>query len=861
MAPLAAVLACFCPLNLAGAPRSDGSPEPARRRVVLSEEWLVRQLETNKPDIGALAAESASKDGAWLPATMPAQVHDVLLAHDLIPDPHVGENASVSAWVGEKTWAYVCRFPSPKSVPGPAFLRFMGVDTLAEAWLNGAPLGRFENMFREYSVEVKDRLLPASQTNLLVLVFSPPLEYRRAAALPGDDPKAAPHKSLRKCHSDFSSYLGARPHAVKVGVYRDVVLDLPDQSWITDLWVRPNLARDFKSATLHVRTATASADATLRWTLRGPFGREVSHGRLTASGGGGEFAIPVEDPKLWWPRTHGPQHLYELEVVLDADGRVLDRRRTTVGIREVTPVLRDRLTGENRFRFDVNGQPVFFRGANWVPLEGATHVWDEKRARRLLDLAEHGNMNMLRIWGEGVLPPASFYEECDRRGLCLWQDFMFGFYDHAEGDTEFLENCRAEIGGTIRRLRNHPSVLLWCGGNEQYLRGSSIRVPEPKREIFERMMPALCKRLDPSRLFHTSSPHGGANGNWPLEGDWHDYTTINSTPEASVPLFGSEVLRVSTPSITSMRRFLSEEELWPEGFDPAVRTPGQPAWPPAWAYHSTGLATWDRVGPLHDYCDPASPEDLIRVIGTAHGEYLRDRVERARRGIPDGSPSQGAGAVNRRCWGNLVWRLNDSWPVIYGSVVDYYLEPKIAHYFLRRAYEPVLVSFEKTPDRLHVWVINDSPQPVSGTLRAKRLDFDGKALGKLETAVSVKPGEAKRCLDTTPLGEINLRSQFLHASFAGHEATCLLIGERYLHLPNARLVVRRAGGSIELETDAFARQATLEFEGVTGAVFEDNFFDLIPGQKRTVQVVNAAGGQKLTVRALNAEPIALEWKP
>jgi beta-mannosidase len=115
-----------------------------------------------------------------------------------------------------------------------------------------------------------------------------------------------------------------------------------------------------------------------------------------------------------------------------------------------------------------------------------------------------------------------------------------------------------------------------------------------------------------------------------------------------------------------------------------------PAWPPAWTYHSTGITTWDRIGAIQEYCDPASAEELIRVIGMAHGEYLRDRVERERRSMPDGAPDG-----NRRCWGNIVWRLNDSWPMIYSSVIDYYLEPKIAYYFLRRAYEPVLVACQR----------------------------------------------------------------------------------------------------------------------------------------------------------------------
>lgn len=865
MSPQIALLVVLVAVVLIGGrreARAANVSEAARRQVILSDGWLVKQLDTGKPDVEALTRESASRDKTWLTARMPAQVHDVLLAHGLIPDPHVGTNATASAWVGERDWAYLCRFRTPANIAGPAFLRFEGLDTLADAWLNGVSLGHFENMFREYAVEVKDHLVLTDQTNVLVIVFSSPLRYQQAARLPPGVPAAAPHQSLRKAHSDFSSYLGARPHAVKMGVYRDVVLDLPEQAWIDDVWALPTLSRNHRSASVQVRVTTKGGPAAVRWALIDPTGQEVRRGESHSSAAEAGFSIAVAEPKLWWPRMSGPQNLYALDVSLMDGERVLDRQRTQFGLREVKPVLKDPTTGEQRFRFDLNGQPIFLRGGNWVPLEGATHVWQPERARQLLDLAEHGNMNMLRIWGEGALPPRSFYEECDRRGICLWQDFMFGYFDHAKGDTLFLDNCSAEIEGTIRRLRNHPSLLLWCGGNEQYLWTPTATVSDAKREIFERLMPEACRRLDPTRLFHISSPYGGSpTGNWPLEGDWHDYTTINFAPEASVPLFGSEVLRASVPSLTSMKRFMSEDELWPKGFDPAIRKPGQPAWPPAWSYHSTGIATWDRVGPVHEYCDPSTAGELIRVLGTAHGEYLRDRVERARRGVPDGGSMGSPGVVNRRCWGNLVWRLNDSWPMIYGSTVDYYLEPKIAHYFLRRAYEPVLVSFERTPDRINVWVINDSPQPVSGMLVVQRLDFAGKILGKLQAEVSVKPGEAMRCLNTTELGEISLRSQFLHAAFAGQESTSLLIGERYLHLPSARLSASLAGGCVEIGTDAFARQVTLEFTGVTGAVFEDNFFDLIPGQKRTIAVRNAAGGSALTVRALNSEPIHLVWKP
>jgi len=851
-------LAALALVLLAAETRSEETIVRTQRALV--DGWCVKPLETDKPDVAALMREAASPDKSWLSVRMPAQVHDVLFQHGLIPDPRVGKNAAQSAWVGEKDWAYVCKFASPegkahsqdvRATSGPVFLRFGGLDTLAAAYLNGQPIGRFDNMYREYAVSVRDQLAPPGQDNVLLIIFSSPLRFIKQVK-PGEAGKGMPmFKYLRKCHSDFGSYLGARPHSVKVGIFRDVVLDAPGPSWIEDVWVRTELARNLKRATVRVRVEVSGAEASLDWSLADPSGTEVSHGTKPARADGLAFEIAVKNPQLWWPRTHGAPNLYHLAVRLQRDGRTFDRRTVTFGIRDVKPVLADPATGEKRFRFDVNGRPIFMRGADWAPLEGMSHCWNRDRATRLLDLVEHGRMNVIRVWGEGNIPPQEFYDECDRRGIFIWQDFMFGYGMHPAGNAAFLENCRLEIEGMIRNLRNHPCLLLWVGGNENHMgvdfAGGKLAGGHP---IFDRIMPEAVARLDGTRLFHPSSPYGGRAPNWPLEGDWHDYTTLTFSPEASVPCYASEVGRVSAPSLSSMRRFMSDEELWPKGYDAAVRAPGRPAWPPMWQYRSVD-GSWDKVGAVEQYCDPASAEDLIRTLGTAHGEYLRQRVERERRGVPDGAPDG-----HRRCWGNMVWRLNDSWPILYWSVIDYYLEPKIPYYFLRRSYDPVLVCFERAADKICVWVVNDSSGTVAGTLKVKRMRFNGTVRGEMEAHIEVKAGEARRCLDLTDFGPISLREEFLQASFAGREATQLLSGERYLHLPRARLAARIAGGGkIEIATDVFARQVVLESEGAGGAVFEDNFFDMAPGETRTLAVLDAAGGKRIGIKALNADAV------
>jgi hypothetical protein len=302
-----------------------------------------------------------------------------------------------------------------------------------------------------------------------------------------------------------------------------------------------------------------------------------------------------------------------------------------------------------------------------------------------------------------------------------------------------------------------------------------------------------------------------------------------------------------------MRRFLKPEELWPAGWSTAVRKPGEPAWPPAWTYHSTGIATWDRVGAIERNVDADSAEGLIRNLGTAHGEYLQERVERQRRGVPDGSP-----AGPRRNWGNTVWRFNDPWPEIYSSVVDYYLEPKIAYYYMRRSYDPVLVSFERTADWIAVWVTNDSPERVSGRLTVRHRKFDGAAIGEMSAEASLEPAESRRVMTLTDLGILSLRDEFLQAAFNGREATLLLAPERYLHLPKANLKARITADGIEVTAGALARQVVLGIEGAVGAAFEDNYFDLAPGGTRTVRILNRGGGRRVSVAALNADTI---WLP
>jgi len=827
----------------------------SRFSTELKENWVVSE---NKPGINAedfIPANLQNPGNDWFSATMPKQIQDILFEKGLIPDPHIGKNPTKCTWVFEKDWIYATRFPSPKN-NGPVFLCFDGIDTRADIFLNGKQVGECFNMFRRYRFQINSFLRNDGSPNLLSVIVYSPAKFMRDVIAPEGSEAITRHKYLRKTGSDFSGYMGARPHFIKMGIFKKVYLDIPGANYLGDVSVRTSLSNNYSKAQIVVRPdIQGDGKSKISYSLFSSSGKLITKEVIDQCD---SFAIKVENPELWQPYTHGKPLLYKLSVSLINKNKEIDKKDFSVGIREVQLILKDETTGEERFAFKINGQMIFMRGACWAPLEGMTHVWDNQRAGKLLDIFQAGNMNFMRIWGEGSLPDDWFYDECDRRGILVWQEFMTGngmqFPMNYKG---FTENIRAEITDNILRFRNHPSVIIWCGGNEHYL-GQKVVVENTKepvgRELFEEIMPQLVKKYDPDRIFHPSSPWGGENwpnGNSPHEGDWHDYATIRFMPLATVPLFTTEVCMVSPYSVNSMRNFMSEEELWPKGFIYKIDKPGKVAWPEAWEYHTTGNG-WQKTGRIQDYLDIQNAEDLCRVFGTAHGEYLKERYERQRRGVVDGQPDG-----NRRSWGAAIWRFNDTWPMIYMSVVDYYLEPKIPFYFLKRACEPILVSFEQTPERICAWVVSDSPTAVNDSLIVELRSFNGKLNKRVTQKVELKAGESKRVIDLTQFGEIQKRSEYLTGRIGNQTVSQLLWTEKFLLLPDAAIHIEKTTNGILLKSDIFVKEVALAIPNTSGAVFDDNYFNLLPGVAKYVKIIDSAGGTSIKAKGVNSTEVEI----
>ncbi len=669
-----------------------------RHQIDLNKNWNVTSMmaDDHQP---ASAINPNVETRKWYRGDMPKQVQEFILEAGELPDPAVQDNAEKWVKVFQKDWIYVKEFESP-DFAGNINLCFDGLDTEADVFLNGNYLTYCNNMHRRWSIPVRGKLKPPGETNRLILRFYPPQKVIDTFVSQYPEADVVPHKYIRKTESDFKSYMGARPHFMKAGIFDDVYLDVLPEAFFGDIQIQPVLNADFSSAKINIDADIQQLKKqTVEYQIFSPEKKLIKQGKASS----GRFTINIDRPELWYPMNYGRQPLYTVRLELKDRNILLDEADIDFGIRDVQILKEDPQTGDPLFCIQVNGQKIFMNGACWAPLNGFTHVWNERKADTLLQLMKLGHMNFMRVWGEGSVPGKSLFDFCDRNGIMVMMDFMTSSpIQYPVFDPGFRQNIILETEDVIKRLRNHPGIAFWDGGNEHYLNNKSNLGDNTQpvgREIFQHIMPDIVARLDPQRYFHPSSPWGGDdwfNGNDPLAGDFHDYSTIRFQPLSTVPLFTTEVCMVSPYAAHNMRKFMSDEELWPKNFEFVVDIPGKKAWPPGWEHHSIGSA-WAKTGRFQDYCDIQNVDDACRVFGMAHGQYIKERYERQRRGVPDGFPDR-----SRRSWGASVWRLNDTWPMIYMSVVDYYLEPKIPYYFLKRACEPLLISFEQTDDRICV---------------------------------------------------------------------------------------------------------------------------------------------------------------
>ena len=817
---------------------------PAHESYYLTAGWRFRQARLNN----------------WHPATVPGTVHTDLMAIGQIADPFFGLNERGVQWVDKEDWVYETTFTVTDAKQRRAHreLTFYGLDTYADVYLNDSLILQADNMFRTWQADVT-ALTRLGENRLRVYLHSPikidmpkweahPYEY------PGDNDQSQNGGLMDRQLVPFARKAGYHygwdwgPRLVTSGIWRPVVFTSWDDLIVRDIWVEQQEVTRQRARIRHHVTLEADRDLTTTITVTDSVShRRLAHQIVNLHAGTNEVTLDytINKPRLWWCNGLGEPYLYTLLTKVGSPAS--NESATRVGLRSIQ--LHSEPDADGRaFYFTLNGERVFMKGANYIPCDNfLTRVTDSVYRQTIAD-AVAVNMNMLRIWGGGTYEDERFYRLCDEQGILIWHGFLFacGLYPSSGA---YLENVRQEAIDNVRRLRNHPCIALWCGNNEcqdawfnwgwkrRFERKDPAlaeRLWQEFKDLYFKTLPDVVAEYAPQTAYRPSSPFADYDsGSKPHLGDyhywevWHGKKPISEYNKVRARFF-SEYGMQSFPELNSVRRFAPD--------------------PSDWDIHSDVMMSHQRGG-AHansliesyletEYGKPSGFDTLLYVGQLMQGDAMKTAVEAHRRD-------------KGYCWGTLLWQVNDCWPVASWSTRDYYGRWKAAHYLMRPAMADILVSPIETDGQLHVFIVNDRLTPVSGRLTVQVWTAD-----RLCHAVTLHiKAPANSSTDAWHLSTeqllaaagISRNEAIIHAEFtpdskpkpgtsaqATYANNYILVYPKDLQLQSARINVRVEGDCVKVTANRFVRAVFLSLDDDPDHHFADNYFDLLPGQERTI---------------------------
>ena len=664
---------------------------------------------------------------------VPSVVQQSLYDNGLIPHPYLGMVENQLLWISDHPWDYTLHFDAGKELfeKENVELCFEGLDTYAEVSLNGYELFSADNQFREWKADAKPFL--KEKDNLLEVHF---IRYdsTQLALYEQHQPKL-PEKYAVSRKAPYQHGWDWAPRYKNVGIWKPVKLMGWNEAWLEDAYIVTRTANEKKAELmLHLDYESEREEDVEVIIEVGPStGSGTSaitnqeRRTLSLSKGRQHTVLPftIDNPQLWWPNEMGEQPLYDFEVVLKKDNRVLDSKKFKSGIRTFEMVDEPDSIGR-AFYFKVNGVPMYAKGANYVPEEMIETWINVDNTLKLLQMAKDAHFNMLRVWGGGIYPSDDFFNICDSLGILVWQDFMYAGTMYPYDET-FLENARIEAEEQVRRLASHPSLALWCGGNEisegyynwgwQQSLGWSEEDDKTIKagydRLFEDILPQAVADFDGTRPYWPSSPSKGWGRPESLtEGDVHYWGVWwGELPyevyREKVGRFNSEYGYQSYPDYQTLLKIAQGEEL---SKDAEVIAAHQK--------HARGTRQIDDfIKRYYPNVQPKDFEEYVHLSQLSQAYGMEIAIEAHRTAKPYNM-------------GSLYWQLNDAWPVTSWSSIDYYGNPKVFHERLKTLYAPVLLSLDKKD--YGVFVTSDLMRSIDGTLTIKVCNLEDLKLDELE---------------------------------------------------------------------------------------------------------------------------------
>ncbi len=789
----------------------------------------------------------------WLEASVPGCVHTDLLANELIPDPFYRDNELKLGWIDKVPFEYKTKFKVDKSVLNHdnIELYFKGLDTYADVYVNGKLVLSADNMFREWKIDVK-KFLEVGKNELRIYFHSP---FHRGLMEMEKHTNKLPY-DLSPLYSFAnqpitSTYTRKAPYQygwdwgpvlTTSGIWRGVYLKAWNQARINNLRiVQKKLSADkaLLSAVFEIESmSTEDCFIGLSYEMGG-ISKKVQGIKTNLKKGLNlvslDFEIP--EPKLWWPNGMGEHPVYDFVGQLNIKNEKTDKIKVKSGLRTAKVICTPDKKGKS-FYFEINGIPIFAKGANYIPCDIFPSRVSEEHYREVIQAAVDANMNMLRVWGGGIYEEDIFYDLCDENGIMVWQDFMFACHSYP-GYKEFLESVKNEAIDNVKRLRNHPCIVIWCGNNEidiiferRVREKIEKRSPEIRKktlktydDLFYKVLPDVCKKYDETRFYWHSSPCGGwkkhetANsGDVHYWGVWHEDHPFEKFNENRARFF-SEWGFQSYPEFKIVKEFTR-----PSDWDilSHVMKSHQKS-----SYGNEKIDTYLKMY----YNTPKDFRSYLYVTQVMQAEAGKLAIETHRRNRPF-------------TMGTLYWQLNDCWPVASWASLDYKNRWKAFHYYAKKAYSDVLAVVSNFEGCFKVQVVSDLSESFQAELEMKIMNFTGKELWKNSLPVNMEANTCKTFFEEksdTFLKEIDKKNTAFIVRLVQDKRILsknifYLVRFKDLNLskPKIRKKITFTSNShrIELSTDRFVKSLYLSLD--EDVFFSDNFFDLLPGEKKIV---------------------------
>jgi beta-mannosidase len=847
---------------------------------------------------------------------VPTDVHVDLLRSGRIRDPFVDLNELAVRWVGECSWTYTKRFETPKSTSlspgseaGTIDLVFKGLDTFATVYLNGRLILESENMFVEHRVKV-DQVLHSGTTgqlNTLTIVFDSARHRGLETVAAHPDHRFIVHQTevsrgpVRKAQYHWGWDWG--PILMTCGPWKPVLLD-QYSARIRHTSVHYALSADLSRVEL-VISVYAVGELALSAEVELALGDEPAKRMLLDCFEEDQREIgqrifrgkmDIDGPQLWWPYLYGPQALYDLHIRLMTSDKktTLASQHKKIGFRRAELVQETDTLGQS-FYFRINNIDVFAAGSCWIPGDSFLSRMTKERYLDWIKLVREGNQSMIRVWGGGIYESDSFYDACDELGVLVWQDFAFACANYPAFPA-FLSSVETEARQNIRRLHHHPSLVIWAGNNEDYQIAeryglqydfdgdkdpqSWLRTDFPARYLYEHLLPLVTEQESPGTIYHSGSPWGNGKSTTlkvdPTVGDVHQWNVWHGEmkPLQNLPAMGgrfvSEFGMEAYPHVETLKACVSE---------PTQRYPGSMPMD----FHNKAVGHERRLVSYvsENFRLREDLGDFAHLTQVLQADAMSWAYKSWRRDWGQQTPA-------RKCGGVLVWQLNDCWPTISWSVVDYFSVKKPAFYAIRRALQPLAIGVAREfhdwttrpadklwqrdtghvdptkalgDVRFSVWVVSSVTTELRGVAQVR---FVSIATGE-EVAETLKFPIDIRPNGTTDVFPLPI-SVSVNGVTAGQEsskaepfvihASLWVDGEqissdtswpdpiKYLDLSDRGIEVSYADDSC-VRVSARKPVKGFVFSEKRGVKLSDNGFDIIPGDAAKVVQVRGASSQEL----------------